>query len=145
MQNQPGTFRFSLRAMFICTAFVALGVLALMHASPWVELVLALVVVLLFAYSIVAVLATTGSRRLFWAAFAATAFMLCFGVKELPDQCVGWLWDVLYPNTEPWAVSFPSLDDLRNVATRLFHLVVSTAAAYILPWLVQRGRQPPQA
>jgi hypothetical protein len=140
MQDQPSRFRFSLRALFVSTAFVGLGLYALKCPSPWLPLVLGTVIVFLFCYAVVAVLASTGSRRLFWAAFATMVVTLQFGVKELPMECSMLIWHFLpVPNayqelTVPWPL-------LHNIASLLSMLAISTVAAYIIPRLVQRGQE----
>ena len=143
MHHEPSTFQFSLRAMFIYTTLVALGLLGLMYTAPWVVLLLWIVVVLLFSYAIVAVLASSGNRRLFWAAFATTAVALRFSVNETPNLVKDWLWGVLFPDTPAYVSHFPSYDDVCDFARLLFVLAVSTTAAHIIPWLVQRGQEPP--
>lgn len=144
MQDQPSTFRFSLRALFVYTTLAGLGLAGLMYASPWVVLSLTLVVAFLFCYAVVAVLAASGNRRLFWAAFAATAVTLRFGFKEPPNLVTIRLWELLFPGTAPHAVHFPDYEDVCSFATLLSVLVVSITTAYIIPWLVQRGQKPPQ-
>ena len=140
MQNEKSTFRFSLRALFVCMASVALGVVALKGHSPWTSIALSLVVIFLISYASVAVLAGTGSRRLFWAAFATTAVMFQFGFKELPMDCAVWLWFLLFPDTDVHMKLSGPFTDFHNIATLLSQLLVSTVFGFVIPWLVQRGR-----
>ena len=145
MQNQPSTFRFSLRAMFICMAFMGFGMAALRYPHSWVMLILGMVAVLLFAYAAVVVLATAGRRRLYWAAFAATAVSVYFLRRTVVpvDLCrqLGKALSVPVASTDPLY-----RQDLcfYDVAVLLHLLTVSTLAAYIIPWLVQRGQKQPQ-
>ncbi|MBC8870167.1 MAG: hypothetical protein H8E44_12160 [Planctomycetes bacterium] len=144
MQNQPNTLRFTLRALFICTAFVGLGLAALLRPFAWVLMIVQVVVLLLVVYAFVSALVSTGNRRLFWAAFAATAtaagFLHFLGV---PHQYGKWLWWVLHgedPHPAATGQGAPS-SAFRLILQDFYVIAVSTAAAYIIPWLVQRRQE----
>lgn len=142
MQNQPSTLQFSLRALFIVTAFVGLGLLALKYPSPWALLVVSLAVLLLFAYAVVASLVSTGNRRLFWAAFAATAVTRLLGQYTIvPYDCIQWLWVVLHPPGPHSDPAYSGGTTFHAICANLSVVVVSTIAAYLIPWLVRRGKQ----
>lgn len=164
MEHQPNTFRFSLRALFVCTTFVGVGLLAIKYPSPISDLVVTVATLLLLASAIAIALLTTGSRRGFWATFAVFSFVLLQHPEVVPPGLSHQLWKVVHrdmdvPITPRSSLPLPppsfSSDDLgesvsRSIAFRdiLFHcsvLVFSTAAAYIVPWLVQRGQKPPVA
>ena len=150
MQNHPSTFRFTLRALFICTAFVSIGLLALMHPLYWVPFAITLAVAFLFAYSIVAVLASTDHRRLFWAAFAATAAAILLMSESIFPQLLphDWMTGIflqLHPTDEMGVQNRDADMAFAQIVNRLLTIPISTVAAYIIPWLVQRGRTPPQA
>lgn len=153
MPNQPSTFRFTLRALFIVTAFVGLGLLALKYPNasrPWVNMS----VVLLVAYASISALVRTGTRRLFWAAFAvtaATALLACQShllmgpITYLPSSWFSSLAQALHPPRGPGGLDTPATYSCTQITHLLSIIVLSTAAAYIIPWLVQRGQKPPRA
>ncbi len=147
MQNKPSTFRFSLRALFMVTAFVGLGLLALMYPLHWVPFAITLAVAFLFAYSIVAVLASKGSRRLFWAAFAATAAAILLLSENIFSQFLphDWMTSIflhLHPTDEMGVQNRDADMGFVQTVNRLLTITISTVAAYIIPWLVQRGQKP---
>ena len=145
MQNQPSTFRFTLRALFICTAFVGLGLLAMKYPSLAVTPV-QLAVVLLVAYAVIAALVHTGTSRLFWGAFAVAAVIWLVSRFYVPDEYVRFVWMMNHPEAlalQPWErITQGTEKALIEVLHCLFAVLVSTVAAYIIPWLVQRGQKP---
>lgn len=145
MDEPVSTFRFSLRGLFVTTAFVGFGLAALRYPYSPVLLILGSITVLLFAYAAVMVLASTGRRRLFWAAFATTAVAV-YSVRRtvVPvDLCrqLARVLSVPVISTDP---SYRQDLSFNDVVFLLHLLMVSTLAAYIIPWLVQRGQKPPQ-
>lgn len=150
MQNQSSTFPFTWLAFANCAAFAGLGLLALKLPSPWMLLIVDLTVVFVVAYALVSVLVvSTGSRqKLFWAAFFA-AFVASSLLLEspyssrLPYVFVKWLLMLLHPS--PSKLAGGESEYFFIIAGRLFVVMISTAAAYIIPWLVQRGQKPQEA
>jgi drug/metabolite transporter (DMT)-like permease len=130
--------------LFICTAFVGVGLLALMYPFHWVAMTVQLAAVLVVAYAFIAALASTGTRRLFWAAFAATAIVFLFGqILSVPYECTIMLWNALHPADPHNGLASDIFIDqdvpFHSIRANLYVLVVSTAAAYLLPWLAKRG------
>lgn len=70
MQNQPSEIRFGLRTLFLLTAFVGFGLLALMYPYLWVKDLLLWAMMLINGAAVTAALLTTGARRAFWTTFA---------------------------------------------------------------------------
>jgi|PlaIllAssembly_1097288.scaffolds.fasta_scaffold233197_2 hypothetical protein len=157
MQNQPSTLRFSLRAMFIWTAFVALGLAALKYPFAWVAFVVDLAIGFSVVFALVSALASMDSGRLFWAAYAASVPVIFFispiniTTSFLPPEWVNILAETIHPTDiqlERVAFDFLEVDAARNfllIANRLSAVMFSAVAAYIIPWLVQRGKKPPHA
>jgi hypothetical protein len=154
MQTPPSKFRFSLRALFVATAFVALGLGALKYPFEWVLFGVDLAVALSVVFALVSALVSAGSRRLYWAAYTASAFaFLLMGTEPtltfLPPKLLNIICEAMHPMYVPIdRVSFESLDMesagfFLEIANRLGVVVFSTVAAYIIPWLVQRGQKPP--
>jgi len=146
MQNQPSTIQFSLRALFVSVAFVGLALLALKYPTAWVLLVAQVALLLLVVYAVIAAVVSTGSRRLFWLAFTVSAAASIFGNHvAVPYPGMYWLWGMLQPRVPTSSlVTEPELN-FRQLLGVLYIITVSTIAAYIIPWLVQRGQKPPQA
>ena len=144
MQNQPSVIRFTLRALFICTAFVGLGLSALMYPFDWVLLIVNLVVVLLVTYAFIRVLACTGNRRLVGVCFMAASMLLIFNVYVPPfsHELTLRLCEVLHGEA---SIGTKEKQYFLPIARRLYLIVLSTAAAYFVPWIAQRGQKPPQA
>lgn len=69
----------------------------------------------------------------------------------LPGNLLAVICKVMHPMYVPIdRVAFESLDlegagFFMEIANRLGVVVFSTAAAYIIPWLVQRGQKSPQS
>ena len=147
MQNQPSTFRFTLRAMFICTAFAGLGLVVLKDSNDRMPIIVNLAVELLIVYAIIAALARTGRRRLFWAAFAATAVLIFINDKGIYRgffyELAGELWALTLQHLLiPGGAHQDQWTAFLFIGDRLCLILISTAAAYIIPWLVQRGQKP---
>ena len=102
-------------------------------------------------YAFVAAVASTGSRRLFWAAFAASACVSLFvGLSLGPYRPSVWLWDVIRPAEHEAAAAIRSgqragadTQAFDAIFRDIFVIAVATVAAYIIPWFVQRGQKPP--
>lgn len=143
MENRAA-FRFSLRGLFVCAAFVGLGLLALMNPHNWVLSLLTLTHSALFVYAVVVVLASTGARRLFWAAFASSML--------LADVAYFDAWQAEFSN-QLTALLHPDLDDglafgpedpfyvCSSLLSQFLTLAVSVVLAYVIPYLVQRGQK----
>jgi thiol:disulfide interchange protein len=119
---------------------VALSLLALKYPSAWVLQLVRLVSVFLFAYALVAVLSASGSRRLFWAAFAAVQFTVMHGASVVvPSQFTEWLQEVYsaYPPEDEYSSFRETQTQYNQLASCLQVLVVATVAGYIVPWVVK--------
>ena len=151
MRDQPSTFRFNLWALFVCTTFVGLGLAALRYASPWGRCTADFALMGFVTYAFVAAVASTGSRRLFWAAFAASACVSLFvGLSLGPYRPSVWLWDVIRPAEHEAAAAIRSgqragadTQAFDAIFRDIFVIAVAIVAAYTIPWLVQRGQEPP--
>jgi len=140
MQDQPSTFRSGLPALFICIAVVGLWLLCRVAPHPWLVLIINLVLAFSVAYALISVLVSTGNRRLSSAAFAATAVVL-LSIQLPITECFSqhyrlllWFKMLVHDNYSPHNYLIRGLHD------RLFVIMLSVAAAYLLPWIVQRGQ-----
>ena len=140
--------------MFVWTAFVALGLAALKYPFAWVVVVVNTAVVASVVFALVSALASVGSRRLFWAAYAASGVVvLVISPAEistfLPDDLANIMCRAMIPQDIPverlgYGFELDATQNWMLIADRLSVVVGSTAAAYIIPWLVQWGQKPPQ-
>lgn len=140
MQNQSNAFNCTLRVLFVSVAFVVTGWLALTHPNDWVLLVVELAISLLVAYALVFALVSTGSRRLSWAAFLGTlatnAWFLLPGYRgQLPTEFVRWASAI---RGQPHRFHGKEDANFATILACLLIIAVSTASAYVIPWLVQR-------
>ena len=146
MQNQPSTFRFSLRALFVCTAFVGLGLLALKYPSDWLLMLVNLAVAFSIVYALISAWVNMGGHRLFWGAYAATAVTLLISKFDVPETVVEVVWSVMHSGStlryvNPFGELVRTATWFARVLDFLFVLAISSVAAYIIPWLVQRGQK----
>lgn len=150
MRDQPSIPRYSLRTSFIGLAFVGLGLLALMRPFDWVLLIVNLAVSYSIVFALVSALASTGSRRLVAATYAATALTMflsgqMFYSRLLPDRWVETVYVAMHAPSDPAVWNADNAGAFCAILDRLCVVVLSTVAAYIIPWLVQRGNMPPHA
>lgn len=132
-----------MRALFMLTVFVGLGLLALKYPSAWMHMIVKVAVLLLVVYAFISALVSTGNRRLFWAAFAATAvaFMLMsenFLAQFLPYEWTNSIFLRLHPADEMGVQNREANVAFAIMLNRLCLILISTIAAYLIPWLVQR-------
>jgi hypothetical protein len=149
MDYQPHTIRFSLRAIFIDMSLVGIGVLTLKYPYYWVLSLVNLAVAFSIVFALISALAGTGNRRLFHATYglAAVTVLLMTREYELSFLPIEWLetiysaihseygWSVESVNSEMWFV---------YIAWRWEVVVLSTAAAYTIPWLATLRNTAPQ-
>ena len=155
MQDQPSTYRFSLRALFVCTAFMGLGLLAVRYPCALADQLLNLVLSLLYPSAVALAFLTRGGPRRFWATFAIFAVALGWSQNALPAVATDWFWWLFHKpdsfegilayqlHIDPY-VDYPdSLTELnpvsfRDVLWRLLIVACSTTAAYVIPRLTRR-------
>ena len=149
MNDQSHTFRFSLRAIFICTTLVGIGVLTLKYPYSWVLCLVNLAVAFSIVFALISAVAGTGNRRLFHASYglAAVTVLLMTREYELSFLPIEWL-ETIYSaihSENGWRVeSFDTETWFVYIAWRWEVVVLSTAAACIIPWLVKRGNTDAQ-
>jgi hypothetical protein len=146
MQNQPSRFHFSLRAVFIWTTFVALGLAALKYPFIWVGVVVNLAVAYSVVFALISALVNRGDRRLFWATYAATvpAIVLLSQNYFTPLLPQRWMRSFYMAIHATDMVEDGSDVFFMQLVEELCLVVFSAIAAYIIPWLVQRGQKQPQ-
>jgi len=149
MDSQPHTVRFSLRAIFIGMSLVGIGVLTLMHPYSWVLSLVNLAVAFSIVFALMSAVVGTGNHRLFSATYglaAVTVLLMTemFVSPFLPNDWIGHFYIVSHPMH---TLSIDNADAemyFVQIARRRELVVLSTAAAYTIPWLVTRGNTAPQ-
>lgn len=148
MHNQPYTVRFSLRAIFVGMFLVGIGVVTLKYSYSWVLFLVNLGVIFSIVFALISAWAGTGNRRLFYATYGVTAMTIfvMIPISELAFLPVDWLesiysaihsedgWSAGNSDTGTWFVV---------IIWRWEVVVLSIAAAYIIPWLVTRSNTDP--
>ncbi len=149
MNDQPNTIRFSLRAIFIGMSLVGIGVLTLKYPYSWVLCLVNLAVAFSIVFALISAVAGTGNRRLFHATYGVTAMTIfvMFPVSELWFLDIVWL-ETIYSSIHPDTAWSVENSDTRTwfvlIIWRWLVVVLSTAAAYTIPWLATRRHTAPQ-
>lgn len=149
MNDQSHTIRFSLRAIFIGTALVGIGVLTLKYPYSWVLSLVNLAVAFSIVFALISAVAGTGSRRLFHATYGLAAVTVLLMTEMflspfLPNDWIGHFYIVSHPMD---TLSIDNADAemyFVQIIRRWELVVLSTAAAYTIPWLVTRRHTAPQ-
>ena len=149
MSDKPSTPRFSLRALFVLVAFMGLGLLAIRYSNAVALDAVRAMTGILYASAAAIALLTEGSRRPFWAAFAITAIILTWlSEPYIPHSTTNYLWPIFHPDhplpdpASSYRIDTPEPNPqlFGVIVWRLSVVLISTAAAYIIPWFVHREK-----
>jgi hypothetical protein len=145
MTDKPSHPGFSLTTLLLWTAFAGLGCLAVKYPSVWVMHLINMTLVFLFAYATGAAFVCGGSRRLFWVVFCSSLLLVLLIGQPAEWRSVGQISAWMHPDVdEPSSFGGTRSIQYYNCTTvigRLITPVLSTIAAYIIPWLVQRTQK----
>lgn len=149
MDYQPHTVRFSLRAIIIGMSLVGICVLTLKYPYSWVLSLVNLAVAVSIAFALISAVVCNGNHHLFRVAYgvmAVTALLMTqqFLSPFLPDQWIETMYSAIH-SEYGWSVeSVDTKMGFVQIVSKWELVVVSTAAAYTIPWLVTRGNNAPQ-
>jgi hypothetical protein len=149
MNDQPNTIRFSLRAIFIGMSLVGIGVLTLKYPYSWVLSLVNLAVAFSIVFALISAVAGTGNHQLFcvtYGVMAVTALLMTqqFLSPFLPDQWIETIYSAIHSEYGWSAESVDTKMGFVQIVSRWEVVVLSTAAAYTIPWLATRRNTAPQ-